>query len=236
MSLAEFLKEPAAETAPKPAAPPEGPAAKLRKQVFLMFGSIIFFGLVLTFSYVAVRISSASSKSTPGPVSTPIPAAQPAPLQAVIPVATPTPSPAPKPTVAENVKPAPPVQQEPASVKPAPPKSAPANPATATPATATPAPVKPAQSPAPAAKPFVSMTEMATFVKADAPPKRKSTDEASFQRHDLNPKHGETYLQIAAYGPKSLDAYLRILDAQGRHPLVAPGPVENIYRVLVGPF
>ena len=52
----------------------------------------------------------------------------------------------------------------------------------------------------------------------------------------MNPRHGDRYLQIAAYGPRSLDEYLRTLEAQGRHPLVAPGPVENIYRILIGPF
>jgi septal ring-binding cell division protein DamX len=187
MSIAEFLKEPDLEAAAKAAPRQEDPAVKLRKQVFVMFGSIIFFGLVLTFSYVAVRIGSASPKSTPAPVpvaaavSTPIPAPQPAP-------------PAPTPTVTVPEKPAP--------------------------------------------KPAPAMTEIASLVKADLPPNRKAADSEStpFRRQELAPKPGETYLQIAAYGPKSLDAYLRILDGQGRHPLVAPGPVENIYRVLVGPF
>jgi cell division septation protein DedD len=73
-------------------------------------------------------------------------------------------------------------------------------------------------------------------VNTPSQPRTEAAEHRPFQRHDLNPQHGEKYLQIAAYGPKSLEAYLRILEGQGRHPLVAPGPVENIYRVLVGPF
>ena len=57
-----------------------------------------------------------------------------------------------------------------------------------------------------------------------------------FTRHEASPRAGERYLQIAAFGPKALDGFLRTLEGQGLHPLVAPGPLDNIYRILVGPF
>jgi outer membrane biosynthesis protein TonB len=58
----------------------------------------------------------------------------------------------------------------------------------------------------------------------------------NFTRHEASPRTGERYLQIAAFGPKALDGFLKTLEGQGLHPLVAPGPVDNIYRILVGPF
>jgi len=58
----------------------------------------------------------------------------------------------------------------------------------------------------------------------------------TFTRHEASPRAGERYLQIAAFGPKALDGFLKTLEGQGLHPLVAPGPVDNIYRILVGPF
>jgi hypothetical protein len=59
---------------------------------------------------------------------------------------------------------------------------------------------------------------------------------AKVTRHDASPRTGEKYLQIAAFGPRALDGFLKTLEGQGLHPLVAPGPVDNIYRILVGPF
>ena len=50
------------------------------------------------------------------------------------------------------------------------------------------------------------------------------------------PKAGERYLQLAAMGPSYTDSYVTSLEGKGIHPLVAPGPSENIYRILVGPF
>jgi hypothetical protein len=60
--------------------------------------------------------------------------------------------------------------------------------------------------------------------------------DGSFKRRDANPRAGEKYLQIAAYGPRALDAYLKTLERQGLHPVVAPGPTDNVYRILIGPF
>jgi cell division septation protein DedD len=69
------------------------------------------------------------------------------------------------------------------------------------------------------------------------PEKRKvTTAQQPFKRRDLIPRAGEKYWQIAAYGPRSLDAYLKTLEQQGIHPFVGPGPSENIYRILIGPL
>jgi cell division septation protein DedD len=68
------------------------------------------------------------------------------------------------------------------------------------------------------------------------PETRNQKPSTEFTRHEASPRTGERYLQIAAFGPKALDGFLKTLEGQGLHPLVAPGPVDNIYRILVGPF
>lgn len=52
----------------------------------------------------------------------------------------------------------------------------------------------------------------------------------------INPGPGETYLQLAAMGPRAMDSYLEELAVQGIYPSIGPGPSENIYRVLIGPY
>jgi|HubBroStandDraft_4_1064222.scaffolds.fasta_scaffold189395_1 hypothetical protein len=94
-------------------------------------------------------------------------------------------------------------------------------------APARPSHAKPAAVAAVEAGPSVAVPEVAKPVKAPVQP---------FRRHEASPRTGEKYLQIAAFGPRALDGYLKTLEGQGLHPLVAPGPVDNIYRILVGPF
>ena len=53
---------------------------------------------------------------------------------------------------------------------------------------------------------------------------------------EIDPQPGQTYLQLAAYGPRALAAYLATLQEQGFHPLVAPGPSPDVFRILIGPF
>lgn len=84
-----------------------------------------------------------------------------------------------------------------------------------------PAPIAPV---VPIAKPIATVTQ-----KRDSPAQ-------PFKRHDASLRAGEKYLQIAAFGPRALDGFLKTLEGQGLHPVVAPGPVDNIYRILVGPF
>lgn len=53
---------------------------------------------------------------------------------------------------------------------------------------------------------------------------------------NVTPKPGEKYVQIAAFGPKALQSYLRELESKGLHPVIAPGPSDGIYRILIGPY
>jgi len=55
-------------------------------------------------------------------------------------------------------------------------------------------------------------------------------------RRTVTPRPGEKYVQVAAFGPKALDSYLRQLENKGLHPLVAPGPADGIHRILIGPY
>ncbi len=115
----------------------------------------------------------------------------------------------------------------------------------------TPPPVesRPAEIPAPSAPiaqpvavaptptaPAVAAPEIAKPVKSPQPAKRKDLPVQPFRRHEASPRTGEKYLQIAAFGPRALDGFLKTLEGQGLHPLVAPGPVDNIYRILIGPL
>ena len=52
----------------------------------------------------------------------------------------------------------------------------------------------------------------------------------------IDPQSGELYLQLAAMGPNSTNDYLKILDAKGIHPKIAPGPSDNLHRLLIGPY
>jgi len=90
---------------------------------------------------------------------------------------------------------------------------------------ATPAAVNEAAGPSPV-KTLAAEPERATLAKPSG----------EFRRRDVNPHHGEKYWQIAAYGQRSLNDYLKVLAARGFQPLVAPGPSESIYRVFIGPF
>jgi cell division septation protein DedD len=93
-----------------------------------------------------------------------------------------------------------------------------------------PAPIAPV---APIAKPVATTVEIP---KRQPITKHKDSTAQPFKRHDASVRAGERYLQIAAFGPRALDGFLKTLEGQGLHPVVAPGPVDNIYRILVGPF
>jgi hypothetical protein len=87
-----------------------------------------------------------------------------------------------------------------------------------------------------AAAPASVAPEIVQAVKDLRPARRKDSASQPFRRHDASPHAGEKYLQIAAFGPRALDGFLKTLEGQGLHPVVAPGPVDNIYRILIGPF
>ncbi len=98
------------------------------------------------------------------------------------------------------------------------------------------APQQPAPPPPVATKPVELPTPVAPVVPIAKPATIHRQPPTKFTRHEASPRAGERYLQIAAFGPKALDGFLKTLEGQGLHPLVAPGPVDNIYRILVGPF
>ena len=182
MLLAEFLGDSKSATAVTDDPRPSGPAAQLRKQVFLQFGAIIALGLALTGWYVGFRIFTGR------------PALRPA-----VPVA-----PAIQPIVKRAQIAAPP-----------------------------PVPATPA---APTAKPVVTLASPPPPSPVEHKPAEKDARPQPFRRRDASPRSGERYLQIAAFGPRALDGYLKKLESRGLHPVVAPGPVDNIYRILMGPF
>jgi hypothetical protein len=127
------------------------------------------------------------------------------------------------PAVAATSQMAKPVKSEQAAKR----SDAPAQPSTAKPAAAARVEAAPVVAAAP---------EIAKPVKAPQPAKRSDAPSQPFRRHEASPRIGEKYLQIAAFGPRALDGYLKTLEGQGLHPLVAPGPADSIYRILVGPF
>jgi hypothetical protein len=228
MALAEFLKEPVPAPAASPDTKPADPAAKLRKQVFLEFGAMVALGLLLAGWYVAYRIVAGRGGAR-------------VPQLAKITFAQPAVAPAPK--VVSQPPPAQPI--------PSPPPLAESKPSLPVPAviakSGQPAPplaheTKSATLPAPLAKetvlakPVLSKAVPAQPEPVPQPVKRKEAIVQPFKRRGLTPRAGEKYLQIAAYGPRSLDDYLKTLEKQGMHPLVGPGPAENIYRILVGPL
>jgi hypothetical protein len=82
----------------------------------------------------------------------------------------------------------------------------------------------------PVAAPLIAETiavTVETNKPSDIPPPAWNT---------VDPQPGELYLQLATMGPNSTNEYLKTLDAIGIHPRVAPGPSENLHRLLMGPY
>lgn len=52
----------------------------------------------------------------------------------------------------------------------------------------------------------------------------------------VDPQPGDLYLQLATMGPNSTNDYLKALDSQGIHPRIAPGPSDNLHRIVLGPY
>jgi hypothetical protein len=52
----------------------------------------------------------------------------------------------------------------------------------------------------------------------------------------VTPQTGETYLQVIALGERFVGTYVEELKGKGLHPLVAPSPMDGVYRILFGPF
>src|ERR1700693_1199257 len=52
----------------------------------------------------------------------------------------------------------------------------------------------------------------------------------------VEPQPGDLYLQLPTMAPNPTNDYLKPLDAKGIHPRIAPGPSENLHRLLIGPY
>lgn len=52
----------------------------------------------------------------------------------------------------------------------------------------------------------------------------------------ITPQPRERYLQLAALGPNYTEKFVPLLRAKGFNAVVAPGPADGVYRILVGPF
>ena len=102
----------------------------------------------------------------------------------------------------------------------------------------------PVQTPAPAAgKPVVAQAQPAAQPQQPVPPQAAATpaqaSNGTAPQKSWNlvaPKDGEQYLQLAALGTEYTRAYVVSLETKGIHAVIAPGPAEGLYRVLVGPF
>jgi cell division protein FtsN len=84
-------------------------------------------------------------------------------------------------------------------------------------------PVSSAPAPVPVVAKPVDVTESAAPIETPA-------------WNTVEPQPGDLYLQLATMGPNSTNDYLKTLDAKGIHPRIAPGPSENLHRLLIGPY
>ena len=84
-------------------------------------------------------------------------------------------------------------------------------------------PVSAAPAPVPVVAKPVEVTEAAAPIETPA-------------WNTVEPQSGDLYLQLATMGPNSTNDYLKTLDAKGIHPRIAPGPSENLHRLLLGPY
>lgn len=115
-------------------------------------------------------------------------------------------------------------------------KPTPLAPGATQPATPPPPALVATVSPEPKAAAPAPPAAVATIPVPEPPKSEPSAVAAQPVRKLVNPQPKEMYLQLAALGPKALDKYLPEAEAQGLHPVVAPGPDATVFRVLVGPF
>ena len=66
--------------------------------------------------------------------------------------------------------------------------------------------------------------------------KEETTPVKRYTGRMIEPKAGETYLQIGAYGPTFTHAFVEELRSKGFQPVVAQGPADDVYRVMIGPL
>jgi cell division septation protein DedD len=88
------------------------------------------------------------------------------------------------------------------------------------------------------AKPISSTVEATPVAEPVTIPHEtpKTSDAATAAWNTVDPQPGELYLQLATMGPNSTNEYLKALDSQGIHPRIAPGPSDNLHRIVLGPY
>jgi cell division septation protein DedD len=97
-------------------------------------------------------------------------------------------------------------------------------------------PTKP-QPQAPAvAKPVTVPAPTKAAIAPVAARKEQTTPLKRYAGPVVEPKAGETYLQIGAYGPTFTHSFVEELKGKGFQPVVAQGPADDVYRVMIGPL
>ena len=67
-------------------------------------------------------------------------------------------------------------------------------------------------------------------------PALKPKDAAAPHWNIIEPRPGETYIQLAAIPLKTIDPFLNQIEEKGFRPVIARGPTDSLYRILIGPY
>ena len=96
--------------------------------------------------------------------------------------------------------------------------------------------------PAAAAPPTIPASEITGRPADTAPPAASAAAALPTPRADeqgparfIDPKPGEVYLQVSAVARPEAELLVEVLSRKGFRASMAPGPSENVIRVLVGP-
>jgi cell division septation protein DedD len=91
---------------------------------------------------------------------------------------------------------------------------------------------------APVAEPVAVAVEKSKSeeAKPETTPAPGAPSAAAPTWNTVEPQSGDLYLQLATMGPNSTNEYLQVLDAKGIHPKIAPGPSDNLHRLVIGPY
>lgn len=235
-------------------------AQRERRIFFFSFGAILFMGLALGVLYLGGRVMETKAAGKTPSIQPPVVVVE----RAVVPEVKPDKAAkqveVEKAPIVENV----PAPQLVAAVKP--PVAAPApapqpvaavKPFVAAPS-ATPKPVSaekavvqqaampkpaPVVSKPPADPPTVAKVAVSVVPAIHAAPRVEVAMDGNLTRSPkpydgpfLNPKQGDRYVQVGAYSPNYTPSFLAVLERKGFHGVVAPGPAQDVYRVLLGPF
>lgn len=142
-------------------------------------------------------------------------------------------------TVARNHKEGPPIVVDPNASTPAPGASTPSNIAPGQvslgPESAAQAPVvQPKPAPTTEEPPKQAPPETKAETKKPEPPPAPTP--AATSNRVVEPTAGQTFLQVLAVGRPDAELTVETLGKKGFHAIIAPGPSDKLFRVLVGPL